>query len=123
DRRNDWRTQPPRTYGSNRDQNFVGPLQNPPTVTATATSPSPAVTSANPPPPRRYDPGRTRNGYDSSGDRPNRSPTFQNPPVVNPAPVATAPSNYPYGAPPASHIVPAFTGPIVGPMPSATSQP
>jgi hypothetical protein len=135
DRRDDSTNRPQRNdSGSrNREINFATPVA--PSAYA-ATQPAPVTTPASTSPVasqpnRRGDFNRDRPSSNSN-DRPNRSISFPNPPAANPAPanIATVtaprpqPSNYPYGAPPATRVVPAFVGPVVSAMPApATTQP
>jgi hypothetical protein len=106
--------QPPRNDDRRRDPNFNRG------VAITPTSPAPAVTPAPAAPPasHRSDPGRPRN----DSVEPSRTLAWQNPPNAaasnRPATapqVAPAPNNY---SPSSPRIVPAFTGPVVAPLPS-----
>lgn len=126
-RRGDAPNWPQRNDTRNRDSILDRPAAFAPTAVAPVTTASIAfpTPTTTPPPAHRSEAGRTRN---DAANRPNRAISFQNPPAARPAPanVATviaapatrsAPSNYPFGAPPASRIVPAFVGPVVQSMP------
>lgn len=121
DHRNDPRDRPQLTDARPRDPNFVGPVVAPTPapnapIAAAALAPTPSTMPSN----RRPDPGRVRTDPVAP---PSRAIAFQNPSVTQPVAQAPQPaSNYPYGAAPASRVVPAFTGPVVSamPLPAAT---
>jgi hypothetical protein len=127
DRRDDAANRPQRNDSRNREINFARPV---PTVAVAATQPATitAATSAPMPatPPAPVRQGNFNRDRNNSAEQPNRAISFQAPPPTTrqaPANIATVtaatlpPSNYPYGAPPAARIVPAFTGPVVQSMP------